>query len=60
MKQTRPLFDRALAEGIANVPEAPAPLREFFVRVETIPDWVDSDTVRRGQRALRRGGADGM
>ncbi|MBB5163804.1 oxygenase MpaB family protein [Mycobacterium sp. AZCC_0083] len=60
MEQTRPLFDRALAEGIENVPEAPEPLREFFVRIETIPDWVDRDRLRRGARALRRGGADGM
>jgi hypothetical protein len=60
MEQTRPLFDRALAEGVENVPEAPEPLREFFVRIETIPDWVDRDRLRRGARALRRGGADGM
>ncbi|MCW2557049.1 MAG: hypothetical protein JWP55_1013 [Mycobacterium sp.] len=60
MEQTRPLFDRALAEGIDSVPEAPEPLREFFVRIETIPDWVDRDKLRRGARALRRGGADGM
>jgi hypothetical protein len=60
MEQTRPLFDRALAEGIDNVPEAPEPLREFFVRIETVPDWVDRDKLRLGARALRRGGADGM
>jgi hypothetical protein len=60
MEQTRPLFDRALTEGICSVSEAPEPLREFFVRAETIPDWVDLDKLCRGQRALRRGGADGM
>ncbi|WP_102143968.1 oxygenase MpaB family protein [Mycobacterium hubeiense] len=60
MEQTRPLFDRALTEGIANVPEAPEPLREFFQKVETVPDWVDWDQLRRGQRAMRRGGADGI
>lgn len=60
IKQTRPLFDRVLAEGIANVPEAPGPLREFFNGVEAIPDWVDPAKLQRGQRALRRGGADGM
>jgi hypothetical protein len=59
-EQARLLFDRALTEGIANVPEAPDPLREFFVQVEAIPDWVDPDKLRRGQRALRIGGADGM
>lgn len=60
MEQARPLFDRALAEGIDSVPEAPEPLREFFVQIETVPDWVDRDKLRRGARALRRGGADGM
>jgi hypothetical protein len=60
LAQTRPLFDRALAHGIASVPEAPQPLRDFFLTVETPPSWVDPAVVRRGQRALRRGGADGM
>lgn len=60
MEQTRPLFDRALTNGIATVPEAPEPLREFFVRIEAVPRWVDPDKLRRGARALRRGGADGM
>ena len=60
MKQMRALFDRAAAEGIANVPEAPEPLREFFIAVESAPHWVDWDKVRRGQRALCIGGADGM
>lgn len=60
MEQTRPLFDRALTEGISNVPDAPEPLREFFIQVETMPDWVDPGKLRKGARALRRGGADGM
>jgi len=58
--RTRPMFDRALAHGIDSVPEAPEPLRAFFVRIEAVPDWVDADLLRRGQRALRAGGADGM
>lgn len=60
LPQTRPLFDRALAEGIARVPDAPQPLRDFFSSVETAPQWVDHELIRRGQRAMRRGGADGM
>lgn len=60
LSQTRPLFDRALSEGIASVPEAPQPLRDFFSAVETPPKWVDPELIRRGQRAMRRGGADGM
>ncbi|MDR3659987.1 MAG: oxygenase MpaB family protein [Mycobacterium sp.] len=60
MKQVRPLFDRALADGIASVPGAPEPVRQFFEAIETTPDWVDHEVLRVGQRALRRGGADGM
>lgn len=60
MAQTRALFDRALTEGISALPDAPEPLREFFTAVETVPDWVDWDKIRRGERAMRRGGADGM
>lgn len=60
LPQTRPLFDRALVEGIARVPDAPQPLRDFFSSVETAPQWVDHELIRRGQRAMRRGGADGM
>jgi len=59
-KQLRPIFDRALIEGIDNVPEAPERLRQFFVEVETTPEWVNPDMLAVGQRALRRGGADGM
>ncbi|WKG01073.1 oxygenase MpaB family protein [Mycolicibacterium sp. HK-90] len=60
LPEMKVLFERVLSEGIANVPEAPEPLREFFTGVETIPDWVDRDKLRTAQRALRRGGADGM
>jgi ER-bound oxygenase mpaB/B'/Rubber oxygenase, catalytic domain len=60
MKQMRPMFERALAGGIASVPEAPEPLREFFTAVESVPEWVDWDLIRLGQRAMRRIGADGM
>ncbi|MEV0075390.1 oxygenase MpaB family protein [Nocardia neocaledoniensis] len=59
-KQTRPLFDRALAHGIAAVPEAPEPLREFFTAVETVPGWVDPDTLVRGAKVLLSSGSDGM
>ncbi len=58
--QMRPLFEKALAEGIDKVPDAPEPLREFFTGVETVPAWVNRDKLRKGQRALLRGGSDGM
>lgn len=60
LRETKPVFDRALAEGIASVPDAPPALRNFFGALEATPPWVDPEMIRRGQRALRRGGADGM
>lgn len=60
IKQQRPLFDHALTAGIARVPDAPEPLRKFFEAVEARPSWVNTRMLRDGQRALRRGGADGM
>ncbi|MDT7583357.1 MAG: hypothetical protein QOE32_907 [Pseudonocardiales bacterium] len=47
-------FNRALAEGIDAVVEAPEALREFFAVVDQVPDWVDFDLVERGARAFRR------
>ncbi|MEB3030890.1 oxygenase MpaB family protein [[Mycobacterium] nativiensis] len=58
-REMRPIFDRILTQGLGAVPDAPEPLREFFGEFEPIPEWVDLELVRRGQRALRRGGADG-
>jgi hypothetical protein len=58
--EARILFDEASSKGIAAVPNAPAPLRDFFTQVEATPDWVDWDQIRRGQRALRAGGSDGI
>ena len=56
----KPMFDRALNEGIASVPEAPAELREFFEDMETAPDWVDWDKILLGGQLMRSGGADGF
>lgn len=60
VERTRPLFEQALREGIAAVPHAPEPLREFFLRYETVPDWVDWDRIRRAERVFRMGGTDGL
>ena len=58
MKQTRPMFERALEKGIKAVPEAPAPLREFFELVERRPHWVDMALVEEGALVNDRGGMD--
>ncbi|WP_280231039.1 oxygenase MpaB family protein [Nocardia cyriacigeorgica] len=58
--ETRPLFERALGEGIDAVPEAPAPLRDFFEYVEAVPEWVDWDKIRRAELVFGLGGRDGL
>lgn len=60
MTEIRPVFDRILADGIATVPDAPVPLRTFFGVIEATPDWVEPEKLRKAQRAMRRGGADGI
>ncbi|MFI1462151.1 oxygenase MpaB family protein [Nocardia carnea] len=57
---TRPLFERALTTGIDSVPDAPEPLVAFFRSVETPPEWVDPELLRRGAQVYRMGGADGL
>lgn len=59
LRTTRPLFEQALADGIASLPDAPAPLREFFTRVEDVPDWVDRDLLARGGTTLSMIGLSG-
>ncbi|WP_443081571.1 oxygenase MpaB family protein [Tsukamurella sp. USMM236] len=60
-RETRkPMFDRALNEGIASVPEAPGMLRAFFEDMETAPEWVDWDRILLGGQLMRSGGADGF
>ncbi len=48
LARTMPLFQRALAHGIAAVADAPAPLREFFTRCETDPPWLDRKLLAEG------------
>ncbi len=44
-------FDLALTQGIQAVPDAPAPLADFFAQVDRRPDWVEDDLLRVGCRA---------
>lgn len=60
MGTTRPLFDQAVSRGIDTVADAPQPLRDFFHAIETPPDWLDEQRMRRGEQVLRRGGYDGL
>lgn len=56
MRAAMALFDRASAEGIAALPDAPAPLRAFFTQVEQPPAWLQPELVEAGQRLFQRMG----
>lgn len=56
MKQAMPLFQRALARGIRSMPEAPAPLREFFELCERDPPWLDRALLGKGARITQSWG----
>lgn len=58
MKPTRALFEQAVERGIDSLPDAPAPLREFFALVESRPDWLDVELLREGGEVYRRGGME--
>ncbi len=57
MRESRPLFDQALAQGIETLVDAPAPLREFFALIDTRPEWLDAERLAIGAELHRRGGA---
>lgn len=52
MPQAWPLFQRALDHGIEAVPDAPAPMRDFFAAVDDLPAWVDPELCARGARVI--------
>ena len=53
-KEARVLLDRALADGIDSVPEAPDAMKALFGEFETVPDWVHPDLVEQGAEIWRR------
>jgi len=52
----RRLVDRALAQGIASISDAPQSLVRLFAEIETDPPWLDWRQVRLGARVFRRFG----
>ncbi|WP_162788655.1 oxygenase MpaB family protein [Amycolatopsis albispora] len=57
---TRPLFDRALTDGIDSIEDPPEELARFFRSVEATPYWVDRASIERGARAIVRTGLLGL
>lgn len=55
-----PQFERALAQGIEAMPDAPPELRAFFAAVEATPAWVDPELLRQGAAACHISGLSGM
>jgi len=52
----RALLERALANGIDAMPDAPASLCALFADIDDDPSWVDHALVDRGAKAFRRYG----
>jgi hypothetical protein len=50
------MYRRAVEEGIDSVPEAPESMRRLFAEMESVPEWVDWDQLRRGSIAYFRAG----
>jgi len=59
MGPARALFEQALEHGIDSVPDAPAPLRDFFAHVDRRPDWLDNGLLARGAQACQLCGNTG-
>ncbi|MFJ3050025.1 MULTISPECIES: oxygenase MpaB family protein [Pseudomonas nitroreducens/multiresinivorans group] len=54
------LYEQALHQGIAAIPDAPEALKTFFARVEAPPAWVDPQRLDEGARACGLSGLTGM
>ncbi len=52
----RELLDKAIADGIESVPDAPESMRRLFAEFEQAPDWLEPDQVELGARVFRRYG----
>lgn len=56
MQTAHPLFERALNQGIASIPDAPAALREFFAVCERRPEWLDEKLLQQGAEVFQQAG----
>ncbi len=53
---TRAELEAGLVHGSSVVADAPSALHDFLTTLESTPEWVDWDRIRRGQRAYLRFG----
>lgn len=53
MRELIGLLHQAWAKGVENLPDAPVELVDFMHGMEQVPDWIDMDLVREGQRVGR-------
>lgn len=52
----RAMLERALTDGVDQMPDAPPSLRALFADLDHDPAWVDHALVERGAKAFRRYG----
>lgn len=52
----REMVDRALANGVDSVKDAPESLKRLFAEIEVDPPWLDWDRVERGAKVFRKFG----
>lgn len=55
-RESRALFETAITEGLAAIPDCPEPLRLFIKSLERRPGWVDFDLIDEGARFIHSTG----
>jgi hypothetical protein len=60
MSVSMSVVEHALSHGLAEVPEAPAILRDFILSATTLPPWLDERKLACGARFLQSTGLHGM
>jgi hypothetical protein len=55
-RDNKALFEQALLQGVDSMESPPAPLKEFFARIEHPPAWLQPELLEEGARAAQLGG----
>lgn len=55
-REARALYQRALDDGLATIPDCPRPLYRFFKELERPPAWVDFELIDEGARFIQTTG----